>query len=140
MKLRNGRGKWILRRVLDQYVPRELIDRPKKGFSLPIAEWLRGSLREWAEDLLGESRIRKDGYFHPRIVRKIWEDHVSGQRDFRHHIWALLMFQAWLDDRDTQKARSIPIPSIVGSQKLRSSLVDLSRERRSWCKADLGSS
>jgi len=124
MKLRNGAGKWILRRVLDRYVPRELIDRPKKGFSLPVAEWLRGSLREWAEDLLGENRLRKDGYFHPGIVRKIWEGHVSGQRDFRHHIWALLMFQAWLDDRRVQKPPSIPASPIVKSQQLRSSLVN----------------
>ena len=122
MKLRNGGGKWILRRVLNQYVPRELIDRPKKGFSLPIAEWLRGPLREWAEDLLGENRLRGDGFFHPTIVRKIWEDHLSGQRDLRHHVWALLMFQAWLDHKDTRKPQSIPIPSIAGSQEVRSSV------------------
>src|SRR4029077_1471601 len=124
MKLRNGGGKWILRRLLDRYVPQELIDRPKKGFSLPIAEWLRGFLREWAEELLGESRMKHDGYFHPKIVRKVWEDHVSGRRDFRHHVWALLMFQAWLDDRDSQKPRSIPLPSLVGSQQVRSSLLN----------------
>lgn len=105
MKLRNGKGKWILRQVLYRYVPRELIDRPKKGFSLPIAEWLRGSLREWAEELLGESRLRHDGYFQPRIVRKIWEEHLLGQRDFRHHIWALLMFQAWLNRVGQESAR-----------------------------------
>jgi len=58
------------------------MDRPKKGFSLPIAEWLRGSLRDWAEGLLDESRMRRDGYFHPKIIRKVWEDHLSGQRDF----------------------------------------------------------
>jgi asparagine synthase (glutamine-hydrolysing) len=124
MKLRNGGGKWILRRVLYQYVPQELIDRPKKGFSLPIAEWLRGSLREWAEELLGESRMRHDGYFHPKIVRKIWEDHLSGQRDFRHHLWALLMFQAWLDHPDRRKPQSSPVPSIVGSEQVRSSLLN----------------
>jgi len=124
MKLRNGSGKWILRRLLDQYVPQELMDRPKKGFSVPIADWLRGSLREWAEELLGESRMRQDGYFHPKIVRKIWEDHLSGRRDLRHHLWALLMFQAWLDNRDRQKPRSIPLPSIAGSQQVRSSLLN----------------
>ena len=124
MKLRNGGGKLILRQILHQYVPRELIDRPKKGFSLPIAEWLRGSLREWAEELLGESRLRHDGYFHPKIVRKIWEDHLSGQRDFRHHVWALLMFQAWLDHRESQKPQSILVPSIVGRQQVRSSLLN----------------
>ena len=124
MKLRNGGGKWILRQVLYQYVPQELLDRPKKGFSLPIAEWLRGPLRGWAEDLLGESRLRQDGYFHAKIVRRVWEDHLSGRRDLRHHVWALLMFQAWLDYRDTRKPQSIPVPSIVGSQPARSSLLN----------------
>jgi len=124
MKLRNGGGKWILRRVLDQYVPPELMDRPKKGFSLPIAEWLRGSLRDWAEGLLDESRMRHDGYFHPKIIRKVWEDHLSGQRDFRHHVWAVLMFQAWLDHRDKRELRSIPVPSMVENQQVRSSLVN----------------
>jgi asparagine synthase (glutamine-hydrolysing) len=120
MKLRNSGGKWILRRLLDQYVPQELIDRPKKGFTLPVAEWLRGSLREWAEELLGESRLRHDGYFHPKIVRKIWEDHLSGQRDLRHHVWALLMFQAWLDHRNSQKPQAIHVPSMLESQRVRS--------------------
>jgi asparagine synthase (glutamine-hydrolysing) len=124
MKLRNGKGKWILRRVLYQYVPPELIDRPKKGFALPIAEWLRGPLREWAEELLRESRLRDDGYFHPKIVRQIWVDHLSGQRDLRHHVWALLMFQAWLDHRDLLGQRSFLLPSIAGSQPMRSSLLN----------------
>jgi asparagine synthase (glutamine-hydrolysing) len=124
MKLRNGGGKWILRRLLDQYVPPELMDRPKKGFSLPIAEWLRGALREWAEELLDESRMRRDGYFHPKIIRKVWEDHLSGQRDFRHHVWAVLMFQAWLDHRDKREPRSIPVPSMLENQQVRSSLVN----------------
>jgi asparagine synthase (glutamine-hydrolysing) len=124
MKLHNGGGKWILRQILHQYVPQELIDRPKKGFSLPIAEWLRGSLREWAEELLGESRLRHDGYFHPKVVRKIWEDHLSGQRDFRHHVWAVLMFQAWLDHRNRQKPRPIPLSSIAESQQVRSAFLN----------------
>jgi asparagine synthase (glutamine-hydrolysing) len=122
MKLRNGGGKWILRRVLDQYVPQELINRPKKGFSLPIAEWLRGSLREWAEEMLEESRLGRDGYFHPKTVRKIWEDHVAGQRDFRHHVWALVMFQAWLDYRDRSGPRRTPLSLMAESQQARASL------------------
>lgn len=124
MKLRNGGGKWILRRVLDQYVPQELINRPKKGFSLPIAEWLRGSLREWAEELLAESRLGREGYFHPEIVRRIWEDHVSGRRDLRHHVWALVMFQAWLDHRDRPEPRSAPLSSMAESQPARASLLN----------------
>lgn len=120
MKVRSGGGKWILRKVLQQYVPHELIDRPKKGFSLPIGEWLRGPLRDWAEDLLRENRLRDDGYFHAGIVRKVWEDHLSGQRDLRHHVWALLMFQAWLDHRDMRKSQSIPAPLALGSQHVRS--------------------
>jgi len=124
MKLRNGRGKWILRRLLDQYVPPELIDRPKKGFSLPVAEWLRGPLREWAEELLDERRVTNDGYLQPKVVRKVWEGHLSGQRDLRHHVWALLMFQAWLDHRNTQNSESIPIPSVIESQSISASLIN----------------
>ena len=124
MKLRNGGGKWILRRVLDQYVPQELINRPKKGFSLPIAEWLRGSLHEWAEELLAESRLGRDGYFHPKIVRRIWEDHASGRRDLRHHVWALVMFQAWLDHRGRPQPRSTPLSSMAENQQARASLLN----------------
>ena len=124
MKLRNGTGKWILRQVLYQYVPRELLDRPKKGFSLPIEEWLRGPLRDWAEELLGESRLRGEGYFQPAIVRKVWKDHLSGQRDLRHQVWALLMFQSWLGDRGKPKPQAIPVPSTLVSQQARSSLLN----------------
>jgi len=98
MKFRNGQGKWILRRLLDRYVPAELVDRPKKGFSLPIGEWLRGPLRDWAEDLMNEDRLRREGFFHPNSVRSRWHEHVTRQRDLRHHLWSLLMFQAWLDE------------------------------------------
>ncbi|HKW62482.1 MAG TPA: asparagine synthase (glutamine-hydrolyzing) [Candidatus Acidoferrum sp.] len=124
MKLRNGGGKWILRNILYQYVPQELIERPKKGFSLPIAEWLRGSLRDWAEDLLDKSRLRQDGYFHAEIVRQIWEDHLSGRRDLRHHIWALLMFQAWLIHWGKKNPRTVSPPSIAASQNFQSSLLN----------------
>lgn len=120
LKVRRGGGKWILRKILQQYVPHELIDRPKKGFSLPIGEWLRGPLRDWAEDLLRENRLKEDGYFHAGIVRNVWEDHLSGQRDLRHHVWALLMFQAWLDHRDMRKSQPIPAPSVLESQQVRS--------------------
>jgi asparagine synthase (glutamine-hydrolysing) len=123
MKVRNGSGKWILRCLLYQYVPQELIDRPKKGFALPIAEWLRSSLREWVEELLSESRLSHEGYLHPKIVRNIWANHLSGQRDLRHHVWALLMFQAWLDHRNRQKPQLIPLSSIAGSQQVRTAFL-----------------
>jgi asparagine synthase (glutamine-hydrolysing) len=97
MNIRAGVGKWILRGVLYKYVPKDLIERPKRGFALPIGDWLRGPLRDWGEELLNEYRLRSEAYFHPGIVRKLWEDHLSGQRDLSPHIWGLLMFQAWQD-------------------------------------------
>jgi asparagine synthase (glutamine-hydrolysing) len=98
-KIRDGTSKWLLRQVLYKYVPRELIERPKMGFSVPIDNWLRGPLRGWAESLLDESRLRQEGYFNSaRIVQK-WQEHQSGKRNWQYLLWNVLMFQTWLQDQ-----------------------------------------
>ena len=97
-KIKNGIGKSVLRDVLYKHVPNKLIDRPKMGFDIPIGDWLRGSLREWADDLLDVKRIEEDGYFNADLVRKIWFEHQSGLNNMEHKLWPVLMFQAWLLD------------------------------------------
>ena len=95
LKERQGRRKWILREVLYRYVPPSLIERPKAGFSVPLDGWLRGPLREWAESLLDESRLRREGFFHPAPVRKKWTEHLAGRGHWHYYLWDVLMFQAW---------------------------------------------
>ncbi|MGB3423189.1 MAG: asparagine synthase (glutamine-hydrolyzing) [Castellaniella sp.] len=99
MKIRNGQGKWVLRQLLYRYVPQALVDRPKTGFSVPLGSWLRGPLREWAEDLLQEIRLREEGYFDAKRVRAVWLEHLSGRSDRSERLWGVLMFQAWLADQ-----------------------------------------
>jgi len=97
MKVRGNTGKWALRQVLYKYVPKELIERPKAGFAIPIGQWLRGPLRDWAESLIDEQRLQTEGYFRPVPIRQAWADHLSGRRDNTAKLWSILMFQAWLE-------------------------------------------
>jgi len=97
LKLQGGTGKRVLRRLLARYVPDSLVARPKMGFGIPLAAWLRGPLRDWAEPLLAESRLRGDGLLNPGPVRSAWREHVDGKRDRHYYLWSVLMLQGWLD-------------------------------------------
>lgn len=99
MKYRDGQGKWLLREVLYRHVPREMMERPKMGFGVPIEEWLTGPLRPWAESLLDERRLRHEGFLDPAPIRKKWREHLSGERRWHYHLWDILMFQAWLEQQ-----------------------------------------
>jgi asparagine synthase (glutamine-hydrolysing) len=97
MKVRDGNGKHILRQLLYRHVPRQLFDRPKAGFAIPVGDWIRGPLRDWAESLLDPRRLANEGWFDAKAVGRRWDDHAGGRRDSTHAIWAILMFQAWLE-------------------------------------------
>jgi asparagine synthase (glutamine-hydrolysing) len=96
LKVRGGQGKWLLRRVLDRYVPRRLVDRPKAGFDVPVGAWLRGPLRGWAEDLHDPGRLRRQGLLRPEPVSQRWQAHLAGRGNGHDQLWTLLMLQAWL--------------------------------------------
>ncbi|HEY8033761.1 MAG TPA: asparagine synthase C-terminal domain-containing protein, partial [Methylocella sp.] len=96
-KIRNGQGKWAVRQILYKYVPRELIERPKSGFAIPLGEWLRGPLRDWAENLLEETRLEREGYLNAKLIREAWRQHLSCRYDRTVRLWTVLMFQAWLE-------------------------------------------
>jgi asparagine synthase (glutamine-hydrolysing) len=98
-KINGNQGKWILRKVLDRYVPRALVDRPKMGFGVPLEHWLRGPLRDWAETLLSEESLYSDGFLKPAIVRKIWKEHCLGVRNWHYPLWNILMFNSWLHSK-----------------------------------------
>lgn len=97
LKMRNNQGKWLLRQVLYRYVPRELVERPKMGFGVPIDVWLRGPLRDWGESLLDTKRLRDEGLLNPEVVRTKWQEHVSGARNWQYLLWDVLMFEAWFE-------------------------------------------
>ncbi len=97
LKFRNGQGKWILKRILNQYIPKNLTERPKKGFEIPLSSWLRGPLRDWAENLLNEKRLNEENYFNSKLIREKWSEHLSGRKNWQHDLWDILMFQAWVE-------------------------------------------
>jgi asparagine synthase (glutamine-hydrolysing) len=98
-KRRDGVSKWPLRQLLYRYVPRELVDRPKRGFAVPLHDWLRGPLRDWAEALLEANRLQREGFFNANKVRTAWAEHLSGRRNWTPRLWSVLMFQAWLEEQ-----------------------------------------
>ena len=99
LKVKNGGGKWLVKELLYKYVPREIVERPKMGFDVPIADWLRGSLRDWAENLLDEKKLKAEGFFNPAPIREKWRQHLSGKRNNQQALWTILMFQAWQNQR-----------------------------------------
>ena len=100
LKFRNGKGKWILRQILSNYVPANLTERSKTGFGIPISTWLRGPLRDWAENLLNEKRLTQEGYFNPKLIRIKWQEHLSNKYNWQYDLWNVLMFQAWIDSNN----------------------------------------
>ena len=95
MRVDSAGGKRVLKKVLERFVPRRLTERKKKGFGIPLADWLRGPLREWAGELIDARRLAQDGYFVPDAVTRVWQQHLTGWRNHSQLLWNILMFQAW---------------------------------------------
>jgi asparagine synthase (glutamine-hydrolysing) len=94
----DGQGKWLLRQMLQRHIPQAMFDRPKRGFEVPVAKWLRTELKDWAETLLGEARLQREGFFDAAIVRRRWRQHIDAAADWSFYLWTVLMFQAWLEE------------------------------------------
>jgi asparagine synthase (glutamine-hydrolysing) len=114
MKVRGGRGKWILRKVLYRYVPQALVERPKSGFGIPLESWLRGPLREWAEELLEEHALREEEFFDPLPIRQMWADFLCGNGAWHLQLWDVLMFQAWREEYRRKPRENMPAVAMAG--------------------------
>jgi len=112
MKVRPNEGKWILRQVLYRYVPPELVERPKMGFGIPLGAWLRGPMREWAEELLEPRRLREEGFFNADAVRSKWSAHLAGQGAWQFHLWDILMFQLWWEHQNSARKEQTRVESV----------------------------
>ena len=121
MHMRDGRGKWVLRQLLERHMPRALFERPKRGFAVPIGQWLRGELRDWTEALLDPARLRREGYLRAPEIGRRWRQHVSGQADWSNHLWTVLMFQSWLEDFSSSPSMQSLNPSAM-ARTVKSSL------------------
>jgi asparagine synthase (glutamine-hydrolysing) len=128
VKIRDGQGKMPLRRVLRRYLPESLFERPKQGFNVPIGEWLTGPLRGWAEELLDEASIRREGLLHTGRIQACWQQHLSGRSDRSGELWAILMVQAWLNFARNSKS---PLSSF-GSDDAEASLTTQTRSLRAY--------
>lgn len=117
LKMTNRSGKWLLREVLNRYVPKALVERPKMGFGVPLDGWLRGPLRDWAEALLNPQRISAEGYLIAAPIRQKWLEHLSGVRNWQYHLWDVLMVQAWLEQERASSWAINPGAWVEGRQR-----------------------